>query len=44
MIAVKERITVVQNEIVEFKTQNEMDDELLPETFFKLKHPDDDAA
>ena len=43
MIAVKERISVVQQEINVFKVEQGMDerDELLPETYFKLKHPDD---
>ena len=43
MIAVKERITAVQQEIAQFKVDQQMDitDELLPETYFKLKHPDD---
>ena len=46
MIAVKERIAVVQAEIADYKQANNMEtsDELLPETYFKLKHPDDEAA
>ena len=43
MIAVKLRIAVVQNQIEQYKQENGMEptDELLPETYFKLVHPDD---
>lgn len=46
MISVKLRISVVQKEIEQYKLDNNMEpkDELLPETYFKLKHPDDPAA
>jgi len=41
MIATKERIAEVQQEIETFKSTYRMspDEDLLPETFFKLKHP-----
>ena len=44
MIAAKERIEIVQAEIKAFKEQTGMnsDDQLLPETYFKLKYPDDE--
>ena len=44
MIAVKERIMAVQAEIETYKRESSMDssNELLPETYFKLKHPDDE--
>lgn len=43
MIAVKQRIEVVSAEIETYKKGSKMgeDDELLPETYFKIKHPDD---
>lgn len=46
MISVKLRISVVQKEIEQYKLDNNMEpkDELLPETYFKLKHPDDTEA
>jgi len=44
MIAAKERIAVVQREIEGYKESRGMNqqDELLPETYFKLKHPGDE--
>lgn len=48
MIAVKKRIAQVQQEIVEWKKDNEEfadnGEELLPETYFKLRFPDDAKA
>ena len=46
MISVKLRISVVQKEIEQYKLDNNMEpkDELLPETYFKLKHPEDEQA
>ena len=46
MIAVKLRIAIVQKEIETYKAENgmELKDELLPETYFKLKNPDDPSA
>ena len=46
MLAAKERIKNVQAEIEAFKVTQGMEqqDELLPETYFKLKHPGDEQA
>ena len=43
MIAVKERIKDLESEIDAFKTERGIpdEDELLPETYLKLKYPDD---
>ena len=45
MIAVKERINQLEKEIVTFKEETgiPLEDELLPETYLKLKYPDDNA-
>ena len=45
MIAVKERISQVQEEIEKFKLDKGIpqDDQLLPETYFSLKFADDPA-
>ena len=41
MIAVKERIETVKQEIEQYKKEHNLGetDEMLPETFFKLKYP-----
>lgn len=48
MIAVKEKIKNVQLEITEWKKENldivSVDEELLPETYVKLRYPDDEQA
>ncbi len=47
MIAVKERISHISVEIADFKQSQssfEQTDELLPETYFKLRYPDDELA
>ena len=46
MIAVKQRIGIVSAEIEAFKKESQMseEDELLPETYFKLKHPENAEA
>ena len=48
MIAVKEKIKNVQEEIEEWKKENtdivSRDEELLPETYIKLRYPDDELA
>ena len=43
MIAVKERIKELESEIDTFKREKEIpeEDELLPETYLKLKYPED---
>ena len=43
MIAVKERIQSMESEIAEFKIEQKIptEDELLPETYLKLKYPGD---
>ncbi len=45
MIAVKERIEMLELEIQKFKSDSNIPegDELLPETYLKLKYPDDKA-
>jgi len=46
MIAVKEKIKNVQVEIAEWKKENtdivSIDEELLPETYIKLRYPDNE--
>lgn len=43
MIAVKERIKQLEAEIETFKTEREIpeEDELLPETYLRLRYPED---
>ena len=43
MIAVKERIKQLEAEIEKFKTEREIpeEDELLPETYLRLRYPED---
>ena len=43
MIAVKEKIAVMEKEIKDFKIEQGIhdEDELLPETYLKLRYPDD---
>lgn len=43
MIAVKERIQELEEQIAKFKTEQGIpeEDELLPETYLKLKYPGD---
>jgi len=44
MIAVKEKIASLEREIVAFKEERGIpeDDEMLPETYLKLRYPGDD--
>eukprot|EP00347_Sterkiella_histriomuscorum_P006220 403353605 len=44
MIAVKEKIQIMEQEITQFKIDNNIsqEDELLPETFLKLRYPNDE--
>ena len=45
MMAVKDKIAQVEAEIKEYQASHpEIEDEILPETFFKLKYPDDIEA
>jgi len=44
MIAVKEKISVISTEIELWKSSNGIDEDLLPETYIKLRFPDDQEA
>ena len=44
MIAVKEKIIDLEQEIAEYKLDNNINpkDEIMPETYLKLKYPDEE--
>lgn len=42
MLAVKERIDKFNEEIKNWQKENKTNEDLLPETYFKLKHPDNE--